>query len=153
MSYSVQTTKQLNPHVQEVQEIETQIEKVLFEENELNYLDQVKVQDLKNQIQKIYLKYAPRQVRQKAQSLQQSINILLEEEEFDIQRYSELDYALKKIMKNLQRPALITTLDEARISRFEERIDEIYYKNQPRDEQLHYIETLLAQREQILNLI
>ncbi len=153
MSYSVQTTTHSHPHLQEVQAIETQIERVLFEENELDYLDQVKVQDLKNQIQKIYLKYAPKEVRQNAKLLQLEINALLENEDFDIKRYCELDYALKKIMKNLKRPALITTLDEERINRFEERIDEIYYHYQPKEDQLYYIESLFEQREQILNLI
>lgn len=131
-------------------EIESEIEEKLFVKNELSYLDHAKIQDLSNQITKIYLKYAPQEIQDRVAILKDLIKELIKEEDFSIREYSELDRELKKVLKALKRPELMTRLDEVRVERFQERINEIYEQHEPNAKELISIERLLEKRETLL---
>jgi len=153
MELAIQNRKIPQPILSRLEEIDEQIESVLFEKNEINYLDQVKINDLENQIKKIYLKYAPKGKQDKVSKLQNKIKNLLNEEELDIQAYSLLDYELKKELKKLKKPVMMSTLDDARVEAFLERIDEIYSQNEPDHRDLIKIEKLHKEKDTLLGLI
>jgi len=138
------------PILSRLEEIDKHIESVLFEKNEINYLDQVKINDLENQIKKIYLKYAPKEKKERVKKLQMKIKELLDKEELDIQSYSLLDYEYKKELKSLKKPLMMSTLDDARVEAFLERIDEIYSQYEPKPSDLILIEKLHKEKNPII---
>ncbi len=136
-----------------LQKIEEQIDSAIFEKNELSYLDKIKIEDLNKQIKKIYLKYAPKEKQIKIAHLKKSIKKLLDHPELDVQQYALLDYALKDEFKTIKKPTMMTSLDDARVTAFLERIDNIYIKNQPKHSDLISLEKLFEEKERLLNLI
>jgi len=153
MRLATQNQQISQPVLSRLEEIDNQIERVLFEKNEISYLDQIKINDLENQIKKIYLKYAPKSSQKKIAKLQSDIKELLDCDELDIQAYSVLDYQLKKELKNIKKPVMMSTLDDARVEAFIERIDEIYLNNQPCHKELMKIEKLYEEKCSLLGLI
>ncbi len=153
MKLAVKNQQTPQPILSRIEEIDKQIESVLFEKYELNYLDQIKINDLENQIKKIYLKYAPTNKKVKVAKLQSKIKDLLEEDELDIQAYSMLDYKLKQELKQIKKPVMMSTLDDARVESFEERIDDIYLQNEPKHKELIKIDKLSQEKDTLLSLI
>jgi chaperonin cofactor prefoldin len=142
---------ELNPNIiNRVQEIESKIEDSLFVKNELSYLDQVQVEEFYREIEKIYLKYAHRDIKERAEFLQKSIRELVKRDKIPVREFSVLDRELKSILNSLKRPDCMIDLDEARVERFQERIDEIYAKAQPSREELIRVEELIREREELL---
>jgi hypothetical protein len=141
------------PIINRINEIDEKLEKTFFERNELSYLDQVKVQNFHNQIKKIYLKYTPKETQIKVKTLQDEITSLLNDGDIDVQRYARLDHELKGILNSLKKPTMMTLLDDARVSSFEERIDDIYSLNQPDHKELISVEELMKEKDSLLSLI
>ena len=141
------------PIINRINEIDEQLEKAFFEKNELSYLDQVKVQNFRNQIKKIFLKYSSKQVQQKVKTLQGEITVLLNEGDIDVQKYALLDYSLKEELNDIKKPTMMTLLDDVRVSSFEERIDDIYTTNQPEHRELISTEELMREKDSLLSLI
>jgi sulfatase maturation enzyme AslB (radical SAM superfamily) len=141
------------PIINRIIELDEKLERAFFEKNELSYLDQVKVQNLENQIKKIYLKYSPAKLQNDIRQLQAEINLLLEKDELDIQRYSILDHKLKEELKEIKKPTMMTTLDDIRVKSFQERIDDIYGANEPNHKELQSVEELMKERDSLLSLI
>ena len=136
-----------------VQEIENKIDRAIFTVDDMSYLDKVKINDLHNQIKKIYIKYAPREIQLKVEKLKQEIKTLLEEEELDMYRYSKLDYELKKELKDIKKPYIMSSLDKARVDAFYKRIDKIYSDNLNSCFNCIELEKLIEEKERLLNLI
>ena len=141
------------PIINRINEIDEKLEKAFFEKNELSYLDQVKVQNLRNQIKKIYLKYSSKNIQIKVKTLQSEITTLLNDGDIDVQRYALLDHALKDELNSLKKPTMMTLLDDVRVSSFEERIDDIYSSNQPNHKELISAEELMREKDSLLSLI
>ncbi len=131
-------------------ELESKIEEKLFIKNELSYLEHAKIQDLNNQITKIYLKYAPQEVQNRVAQLNRNIKEMIEYEDFSMKEYSMLDRELKSLLSEVRKPIMMTHFDEIRVERFQERIDEIYEKNEPSESELRSIDSLLQERETLL---
>jgi len=136
-----------------VQEIEDKIDRAISTVDDMSYLDKVKINDLHNQIKKIYIKYAPREIQLKVEKLKQEIRTLLEEEELDMYRYSKLDYELKKELKDIKKPYIMSSLDKARVDAFYKRIDKIYSDNLNSCFNCIELEKLIEEKERLLNLI
>ena len=141
------------PIINRINEIDEKLEKAFFEKNELSYLDQVKVQNFRNQIKKIYLKYSSKNIQIKVKTLQSEITTLLNDGDIDVQRYALLDHALKDELNSLKKPTMMTLLDDVRVSSFEERIDDIYSSNQPDHKELISAEELMREKDSLLSLI
>jgi hypothetical protein len=141
------------PIINRINEIDEKLEKAFFEKNELSYLDQVKVQNFRNQIKKIYLKYSSKNIQIKVKTLQSEITTLLNDGDIDVQRYALLDHALKDELNSLKKPTMMTLLDDVRVSSFEERIDDIYSSNQPNHKELISAEELMREKDSLLSLI
>jgi len=141
------------PIINRIYEIDEKLEKAFFEKNELSYLDQVKVQNFRNQIKKIYLKYSSKNIQIKVKTLQSEITTLLNDGDIDVQRYALLDHALKDELNSLKKPTMMTLLDDVRVSSFEERIDDIYSSNQPNHKELISAEELMREKDSLLSLI
>ena len=141
------------PIINRINEIDEKLEKAFFEKNELSYLDQVKVQNFRNQIKKIYLKYSSKNLQIKVKTLQSEITTLLNDGDIDVQRYALLDHALKDELNSLKKPTMMTLLDDVRVSSFEERIDDIYSSNQPNHKELISAEELMREKDSLLSLI
>ena len=54
--------------------------------------------------------------------------------------------------KYLVNPRAMSALDEMRILRFQERIDAIYEEKEPTSRDFHYAESLMHEREKLLDL-
>jgi hypothetical protein len=141
------------PIINRINEIDEKLEKAFFEKNELSYLDQVKVQNFRNQIKKIFLKYSSKQVQQKVKILQDEITALLNEGDIDVQKYALLDHSLKDELNDIKKPTMMTLLDDVRVSSFEDRIDDIYTTNQPAHRELISAEELMKEKDSLLSLI
>jgi len=141
------------PIINRINEIDEKLEKAFFEKNELSYLDRVKVQNFRNQIKKIYLKYSSKNIQIKVKTLQSEITTLLNDGDIDVQRYALLDHALKDELNSLKKPTMMTLLDDVRVSSFEERIDDIYSSNQPNHKELISAEELMREKDSLLSLI
>ncbi len=150
LSQNRQTTQ---PIINRLSEIDRELESAIFEKNDLSYLDHIKIQDFHNQIKKIYLKYMPAEFQADVSNLKDEIKALLDKEELDIQKYAVLDYQLKEMLKDVKKPTMITTLDEARVSAFQDRIDEIYTNNEPQLQELIHIEKLFEEKSELLDMI
>ena len=136
-----------------IEEIESKIDEVLSSSDELSYLDKVKANDLFNQIQKIYLKYAPIEKQKRVQQLKDEIRSLLYEEDLDVYRYSKLDYELKKELKSIKKPHIMSNLDRIRVDEFNRRIENIYRNINQTSFDFTEVEKLISKKEKLLNLI
>jgi len=118
------------PIIDRINELDEKLEALSFKTNTLSYLDQIKVQNLKNKIKKIYLKYSSKELKSDIKKLQQDIHKLLDKGDLDVQKYSILDYQLKTKMQEVKKPAMMTILDDVRVKNFQERINKIYSSNE-----------------------
>ena len=152
---NTQTVKNLNIEdiTIRIEEIESKIDEVLSFSDEISYLDKVKANDLFNQIQKIYLKYASFEKQAKVKQLKDEIRSLLDEGDLDMYRYSKLDYELKKELKDIKKPFIMSNLDRLRVDEFNRRIENIYKSSSSTCFNCIEIEKLISKKEELLNLI
>ena len=152
--YTQTTNHQLlQPAITRIIEIDQKLEKQFFAKNELSYLQQAQVQNFNAQIEKIYLAYAAKEKQSKIKQLREDILALLNEEDISVKDYALLDHSLKDELATLKKPVIMTSLDEARVIRFEERIEEIYSSCEPTYDELMSAEKLIEEKESLLTLI